>query len=235
MSRGVTQRWSLTLHGHCHRVEVQGSVLRTSRWYVDDAPVATTRSVRDNVRLEAASPSDFAIELELGLLRSAGRATLFEGDANVAVKELVATGTGGIDLEPEPGSPAARREQRIREHPWRHAIIAAAVGVMRVIAPLVIGLLVVRFALSMPWPQWSVSWPNLDMPWIPWPEIPWPSVHLPNWEPPSWARWVARTLRHGWPVLLALVIAKIEIDRRREQDARKAELQRGLDQAEAPD
>jgi len=231
----VTQRWSLTVHSHCHRVEVQGSVVRTARWYVDDDLVTTKRSVRDNISLEAVPFIGCAIELEVGVLRSGGRATLFEGEDHVAIKELVATGTGGVDLEPEPGSPAARGEQRIREHPWRHTVIAAVVGVMRVVVPLVMSLLLVRFALILPWPQWSIPWPDLHMPRIPLPEIPWPAVHLPNWEPPQWARWVARTLRHGWPILLALVIAKIEIERRREQDARRAELRRDLDRPPAPD
>jgi hypothetical protein len=228
MSRKVTQRWSLILHGQSHRVEVEGSVMRTTRWYIDDDLVATKRSGKGTVLLGSASMTGCAIELELGVLRSAWRATVFEGEDHAVVKELVATGTEGVDLEPEQGSPAARREQHIREHTWRHTTIAAAVGVMRVIAPLVMGLLVVRFALTLPWPQWSVAWPHLDMPRIPLPDIPWPGVHLPNWEPPQWARLVARTMRYGWPVLLALVVARIEIDRRREQDARRAELKRGL-------
>lgn len=234
MSRKVTQRWSLIVHGQSHRVEVEGSVMRTTRWYIDDDLVATKRSGKGNVVLGSASLTGCAIELELGVLRSAWRATLFEGEDHAVVKELVATGTEGVDLEPEQGSPAARREQHIREHPWRHTTIAAAVGVMRVVAPLVMGLLVVRFALTLPWPQWSVPWPHLDMPRIPLPDIPWSGVHLPNWEPPQWARWVTRTMRYGWPVLLALLVARVEIDRRREQDARRAELKRGLDQAPAP-
>jgi hypothetical protein len=219
-----TQRWDLTVHGQKHRVEVQGSVSRTIRWHVDDGLVATKKSADDNVSLEAEPDIGHAIRLKFSVLGHARRVTLFEGDDDMPAKARAAIGVGGIDLDPEPGSPAARREQRIREHPWRHAAIATAGGVAKVVLPLLLGLLVVRFAINLPWPNWNIPWPDLDLPRIPWPDIPWPDINLPDWQVPVWVRWVAEKKKYVWPVLLALVLAKGEINRRRKQDALKAEM-----------
>jgi hypothetical protein len=230
----MAQRWDLTLRAHRHRVDVQGLVVRSIRWYVDDNLVATRRTVRDTVLLEAEPGIGDAIELQFGVLGQARRVTLFEGDETEPARERAAAGTGGIDLDPEPGSAAERREQRIREHPWRHAVIATAVGAAKVVIPLLLGLVVVGLAVRLPWPDWAIPWPDLPaIPWpaIPWPEIPWPDVHLPTWHVPEWVRLVGRVIRHGWPVLLALVLAKIEIERRREQDALKAQMRGEQDPA----
>jgi len=224
MAGKKTQRWDLTVHGHKHRVEVQGSVSRTIRWQVHDELVATKKSAKDNVTLEAGPDVGQTIELEFSVLGHAKRVTLFEGDDNMPAEATAAIGTGGIDLDPEPGSPAARREQRIREHPLRHATIATAGGVAKVVVPLLLGLLVVRFAINLPWPNWNLPWPDIALP-----RIPWPDINLPDWQVPEWVRWIQGTLKYIWPVLLALVLAKIEIHRRREQDAIKAEMNGATD------
>jgi hypothetical protein len=233
------QRWELTVHGHQHRVEARGPVLRTIRWYVDDVPVAARRTLKGDVSLEAENGTGQVVELQSDALGRATGATLFDrGDVEPARRGDVLS-TVGIDLDPEPGSPAARREQRIREHPWRHAMIATVGGLARVVVPLLLGLLAVRLAIAVPVPHWNVPWPHVQLPRVPWPdvswpEIPWPDVEPPAWQVPDWLRWVARTMRYGWPVLLALVLAKLEVDRRREQDALKAELSAGTDPATLP-
>ena len=227
-----TQRWDLTVHGHSHRVQVQGSVLRTIRWHVDDELVATRRSTSENVSLEAETDIGSTIEMQFDVLGHAKRATLYETSDTAPERVGGAVGIegiGGIDLDPEPGSPAARREQRIREHPWRHATIATVGGVAKVVVPVLLGILVVRFAINLPWAHWNIPLPDIKLPsisWphVPWPEIPWPDVDPPNWRLPAWIRWVAKTTSYGWPVLLAALLAKLEVDRRREQDALKAEL-----------
>lgn len=236
MARKETQRWDLSVHGQTHRVEVQGSVFRTIRWHVDDDLVATKRTTKDNVSLEAETDIGHALELQFDVLGHTKRATLYERGDTMLERVGGAMGHGGIDLDPEPGSPAARREQRIREHPWRHTTIATVGGVAKVVVPVLLGLLVVRFAINLPWPHWNIPWPDIELPrisWpdIPWPEIPWPDVDAPNWQVPEWVRWVAKTMGYGWPVLLALVLAKLEVDRRREQDALKAELKGATDPA----
>jgi hypothetical protein len=106
------------------------------------------------------------------------------------------------------------------------------VGAGKVAAPILLGLLVVRLTVAIPWPDWnlpSIPWPNIDLPSIPWPNIdlpsiPWPDVNLPDWMLPDWMRWLAHKLQYIWPVILAAFLARREIKRRREQDALKARL-----------
>jgi hypothetical protein len=236
-------RWELTVHGRHHRVEVEGSFSRTVRWYVDDVLVATKKSTEDKVTVEPEPQSENepdgagevgALGLRFSALGRAKRVTLHEPGGDVPAMTRAAIGTGGIDLDPEPGSPAALREQRIREHPVRHAAVATAGGVAKVVVPLLLGLLAVRVAVDLPWPDWNIPWPDLDLPdipwpdipWpdIPWPDIPWPDVNLPDWQLPAWVGWILDKLKYVWPVVLAAVLAKGEIDRRRKQDALKSEL-----------
>jgi hypothetical protein len=216
--------------GRHHRVQVRGSVLRTIEWYVDDELVATKKSSDDNVAVESDRLDALAVGLKFTALGRAKRVTLYASEGDVPASARALLGTGGLDLDPEPGSPAARREQRIREHPWRHATLATAGGVAKVVVPILLGLLVVRFAVDLPWPDWRIPWPDIDLPRIPgpeipWPEIPWPDIDLPDWELPAWVGWLLDKLKYLWPVLLAAVLAKSEIDRRRKQDALKAGLE----------
>lgn len=229
MAVNKTQSWALTLRGRHHRVDVDGSVSRSVRWYVDDALVALTKSSDDHVVLEAKPDATDALGLKFDALGRAKRVTLYEGDDDVDAQARATLGTGGIDLDPEPGSAAARREQRIREHPRRHTAIATAMGVVKVVVPLLLGLLVVRFALSLPWPSWNLPWPNIPLPRIPWPDVPrpdvpWPDIELPNWRMPDWVRWIADKAKYVWPILLAYVLARGENNRRRKQDALKADM-----------
>lgn len=223
MADTETHRWHLRVDSHVHRVEVEGTWSRTIRWYVDDELVATKRSSEDKVALEAETDNGLAVGLRFNALGRALRVTLFEGDDKVPAKARAAIGTGGIDLDPEPGSPAALREQRIRDHPWRHATVATLGGVAKVVLPVLLGLLVVRFAVNLPWPSWNIPWPDIDLPRIPWPDIPWPDIDLPDWEAPAWVRWVADKVKYVWPVVLAFVLARAEVNRRRKQDELKAE------------
>ncbi|HYF72815.1 MAG TPA: hypothetical protein VD864_08330, partial [Nocardioides sp.] len=148
------------------------------------------------------------VELRFGALGGRRRATLDAGDLD-------------LDLEPDPGSPAERYEDRLRAHPTRYAALQTAGGVAKVVVPIVLAGLLARFAFSLPWPSWSPDLPRPDLPWDP--DLP----DLPSWSLPGWVRWVRWVLEHAtyvWPVVLALVLAKAEIDRRRRQDDRRAQL-----------
>ena len=229
MADKETQRWELTVRGRHHRVEVEGSLSRTIRWYVDDVLVASKKTYEHDVQLEAEQGAGEAIGLTSSVLGRARRVTLFEGDDAMGAEARALLDMGGIDLDPEPGSPAALREQRIRAHPWRHTAIATAGGVAKVVAPLLLGLLVVSFAVNLPWPSWNIPWPDIDLPTIPWPDLdlpqlPWPDVDLPDWRVPDWVRWVLDKVAYVWPILLAFVLVRGEIRRRRKQDALKAKM-----------
>lgn len=60
-----------------------------------------------------------------------------------------------------------------------------------------------------------------DLPDLPWPDIPWPDLRLPDW-----VRWLLDEAKYVWPVVLAYVLARAEINRRRKQD----ELRRGTEE-----
>lgn len=83
--------------------------------------------------------------------------------------------------------------------------------------PLVIAWLLARFAFSIDLPD--IPWPDLpDLPSVPWPDIALPDWSLPDWSLPGWLQQVLDVLKFVFPVLLAFVIARGEIRRRRKQD-----------------
>jgi hypothetical protein len=70
-----------------------------------------------------------------------------------------------------------------------------------------------------------VHLPNLPLPDLPdLPSIPWPGLELPGW-----VREVLDKAKYVWPVVLAYVLARAEIRRRRKQDELKAELRQRHD------
>lgn len=221
------QVWALTLDGRRHRVEAQGSLTRHLRWLVDDELVAETKSGSDKIRMSAADqPQLGAVAVRFSGLGRPRRATLFEHDEHSDVDALTRAlaGVGGVDLEPEAGSAAAAHEDRVRAHPQRYALTAFAAGVAKVVVPIILVALLARFALSVPLPDWdlpdlpNIPWP--DLPNIPWPDlprIPWPDVTLPGW-----LVWTLDHAKYVWPVVLALVLARGEIMRRRKQDQLRA-------------
>jgi hypothetical protein len=226
--------WHLTASGHQHLVEITGSLTRTITWSIDGRTVATKRSSEDTVRLrpddadggrpdtgdDPAGPG--TVRVAFTALGRPRRVTWYPPEEGAAARVGTLLGTGGIDLDPAPGSPAALREARIRRHPRRYAALAVAGGVGKVVLPLLLGLLVVRLVVSIPWPDWdlpSIPWPDVDLP-----SVPWPDVELPDWQAPGWVAWLADKAVYVWPVVLAAVLARAEIRRRRQQDALKARL-----------
>lgn len=219
-----TQRWGLAAGGVRHRVEVTGSYQRTVRWFVDDELLASSTTSGDRVRLrpgdrirgerKAVQPAGLGV---LQVRFSAGgrsrRVTWHPAEGGRAPGGLPRS---GLDLDPEPGSPAARKDERIRRHPRRHALLATAAGAVQVVVPLLLGLLAVRWVVDLPWP-------GVDVPALPLPDLPaLPTLDLP--PPPGWLRRVAAVLQYTWPVLLAAGLAAAELRRRRRQDALKAAL-----------
>ena len=243
MSDSGVQVWNLSAHGLRHRVEVTGSTSRTVVWHVDGQVVAVKKSSEDTVRLQPGDhlgrrgPATAAghdgttgeqradvgrVRVTFSALGRPRRVTWYPADGTVGAAGRALLGVGGIDLDPEPGSPAAQREVRIRRHPRRYAAAAVAVGIGKVVAPLVLGLLAVRLLAAIPWPDWNL--PSIPVPDVDLPSIPLPDIALPNWQAPGWVRWVADRAHYVWPVLLAAFLARAEVRRRRQQDALKARL-----------
>ena len=225
-------------------MEITGSSSRTIVWRVDGRRVAARKSSEDTVRLkpgdrlgrrnpgpDAAGGAEpvGAEQVDLGAIRVAftalgrpRRVTWYPADGRASASTRALIGTGGIDLDPEPGSPAARREERIRRHPRRYAAVAVAAGIGKVVAPLLLGLLAVRLAVAIPWPDWHL--PSFPAPDVDLPSIPLPDIALPSWQAPGWVSWLADRAHYVWPVVLAAFLARAEVRRRRQQDALKERL-----------
>ena len=213
------QIWTLTREGREHRVESSGSTVHRVRWLVDDEVVAEKKSMDEKVNLEHEGQRLTVVHSTLGAPR---RATLGADP----------TGSlGGVDLDPAPGSPAASYDRKVLDHPTRYAVIATLGGVAKVVLPILIGLVAVRFAVNIPWP--SIPFPDLpsipfpDLPSIPFPDLP----DLPDVSVPDWVGWLLDKVKYVWPVVLAFVLARTEIKRRRAQEERRRAQQRGTDEA----
>lgn len=212
--------WTLDLNGRTHRVEASGSAAHRVRWLVDDDLVAEKKAWEEKLTLDGGDHGRLLVRFSgLGKAR---RATLFGPDEDAAAL----TGLGGVDLVPAPGSPAAAYEDRIRLHPTRYAAVATVGGVAKVVVPLLLGLLVVRFAVDIDWPD--LPFPDLpDLPEIPWPDLPsLPLPDLPDLRLPDWLRWLLDKVKYVWPIVLAYVLARAEIRRRQAQDEQRRDADR---------
>ncbi len=197
-----TQVWRLGADGHQHRVEADLGSSRRLRWYVDDELVAEKKSMSEKVGLE--SPTG-RLQLRFGTLGGPQRATLLDA-------------ADGLDLMPDPGSPAEAYEDKVRAHPERYSAIQTVAGVARVVVPIVLTTLLARFAFSLDLP--SIPFP--DLPSLPTPDLPTvPLPDLPSWSLPGWVDRVLDVAHYVWPVVFAFVIARAEIRRRRRQDEKR--------------
>ncbi|WP_380169031.1 hypothetical protein [Jannaschia sp. R86511] len=221
------ERWSLEHHGRSHVVLVEASGWgRRLQWRVDGGLVAERRTSDEKVHLAPGgdAPADAgALVLRFGWVGPARRVTLFgpSDDLDASARALV--GVGGVDLRPDPGSPAARRQAWIATHPRLHTARQTAVAVAAVVVPLLLTWLLARFAFSLPWPDWDlprIPWPDIPWPQIPWPRIPWPDITWPRvpWPDVSLPWWVEEALsyaRYVVPVAIAFALARREVRRHR--------------------
>ncbi|MGL5865822.1 MAG: hypothetical protein ACRCYX_08115 [Dermatophilaceae bacterium] len=220
-------RWHLDEDEVAHEVTIEeGAFRRTLTWSVCGERLATQTTSDERVVLTAAGRGSVGIRLPswIGPARRVTFHAIGEG-GDEAARAAAWTGLGGVDLAPEPGSRAARREAWIRAHPRLHAARAGTLAALAVVAtPLLLWLwnLLDLPPISIVGP---VDWPNLpripwpDLPTAPWPDIDWPD--LPDLTLPAWLRDLLSWAKYVWPVLLAVAIAHGEVRRRRHQDARR--------------
>ncbi|MQW77501.1 hypothetical protein GHK92_16635 [Nocardioides sp. dk4132] len=236
----LEQAWDLATAQGRHRVEVRGTVNRQVTWLHDGVVVARKKSMDDKIRVKPGEglDEDERTRLPEGLgmvgvlfthLGRPRRATLYTAEEADGLTSL--TGLGGIDLDPEPGSRAAAYEEKVLAHPRRYAAIQTAGGVATVLVPILVAALLARLALTVPWPDWdlpSIPWPDWSLPSIPWPDLP--SIPWPDWSLPGWLAWVLDHASYVWPVVLAYVLARGEVRRRRHQAERRAVARASLEE-----
>lgn len=208
------QIFELTYAGRRHRLEVNDEGLsRRYEWTVDGSEVVSRKSMDDRITLK---PEDAARDAVAG---ARGRVDVRAGLTGVRRATLVVDGNE-VDLVPEAGSAAARREERIRAHPNRHLVLHTTAAIAKVLIPIL------GIGLVLSWlPDWDlpgIPLPDIDLPSIPWPSIDLPSIPWPDWELPSWVRTILDKAKYVWPVLLAFGLAQHEVKRRRQQDQRRA-------------
>lgn len=227
------QVFELTVDGRRHRVETStgDGWSNEATWWVDDEEMATKKSAsEDNLYLAADKEHELAdvvgaLRVRFTTLSKPIRATWFEGSREKATAASW-VGAGGIDLVPEPGSPAALREERMRANPRLYAARHVVGGVAKVALPILAAAVIAWLLSRVSWPNLnlpSIPWP--DLPSIPWPEIPWPDLRLDiDWEAPAWLGWILDKIKYVWPILLGLWLARREMRRRREQDELRARM-----------
>jgi len=210
-----TQVWELSRDGQSHELTASDAGLsRRLEWRIDDELVVEKKSSDDRVRL---SHGDQALDVRFSALGAGRRATLHTADDGESATARAELGVGGVDLVPAPGSPAAKREQWIRDHPRLHTVRATLGGTAGIVVPLVIAWLLARFAFSIDLPDLPLpDLPSIPLPDLP--EIPLPDWSLPDWSLPGWVRQVLDLLKFVFPVVLAFFLARAEIRRRRKQD-----------------
>jgi hypothetical protein len=209
------QVWTDTVDGAEHRVEAGGSVSRTITWTVDGETVAERRTMDDKARLDGGEHGRLVVvHSALGTPR---RATLHPpGDEAASL-----AGVGGRDLTPEPGSRAAAYEESVLRHPGRYTAIQTLGGVAKVLVPIVVAALLARVAFSLPLPDIDlprIPRPDIDLPV---PSVSLPDVDLPDVHVPGWVTWLLDKVKYVWPIVLAYVLARREIQRRRRQGERR--------------
>ena len=212
-------------------MEVSGSFIRLVRWSVDGELVASAQASGDRIRVRPGdrlrgarrdpARSDLGVlEVRFTATGRPRRVTWHPEEDGLASQVRTGLGLAGLDLDPEPGSPAAEREERFRRHPRRAAAVATASRAVGVLVSVLLALLAVRLLRDLPWP-------DADLPALPWPDLPalpWPEVELPAVQVPHRVRQLAGVLQHVWPILLAPLLVWAELRRRRRQDERKARL-----------
>lgn len=214
------QRYQLTVDGHDYEVLLTTGLSSSASVNVDGEETSSTSSVGERTRLDA-GPGASVLVLCTGTGRPR-RVTLRAGGRE-------------LDLEPEPGSPAARRLERERAHPVLTGfldVLLAATGAL--IAVLGIGALleqwlapVIRWVASLLEPPFGwlrsllpdVDWPSIDLP-----SIPLPHLDLPDWTPPGWLEPVLDNSHYVSPLIVAAFAAWWDARRRRRQDELKSSL-----------
>ncbi len=218
----------MDVDGHHHRVEatVGRKWKNSATWWRDGEQVATLEEAERELRLSPEEDDPLAeiagaVVVRFTATGSPLRATHFSGERADALFAALLN-RHGLDLEPEPGSPAALREERMRARPVFYASRHVAIGAAKVLLPIV-GVAVLVWLLAripsdvlpdVP----AIPWPDIDLPSIPWPDIDLPAIPWPDWQLPGWLEWVIDRLKYVMPVLLGVIWARREVTRRRKQD-----------------
>ncbi len=207
-----------------HTVEVEfGWFTHTISWTIDAEEVARV-ATSDDRKILVADGRALALRVQKARIGDTlRRVEVFAGETDAAAQLRATSGLGGTDLEPEPGSRAARRAQRMVAHPLRYTVERGLAAAGSIAASLLAIWMVAQLLGALPWPE--VSLPKLPAVHLPTlidlPDIDLPTiVDLPT--TPAWVERVASLIGMAVPIVGALVGARLEIARRQRSRARAA-------------
>lgn len=213
--KAPAQVWEGEIDGRLHRVELSDAFVARVTWTVDGEQVASGRVGDRRTTLSAGKQGRLVVRTSLlGKPRSA---------IVLGKDDLV----GGTELTPEAGSRAAAHHEKVLAHPGRYTLIETLGAAGGVVVPIIVFAILARLAFEIPWPGLpSIPWPNL--PDIDLPSIPWPSIDLPDVAVPGWVETVLASAKYVVPVIVAFVLARGEVRRRRrDAEERDGEQPRG--------
>ena len=229
------QVWRLQVGPRVHEVISREATVtkREVLWLVDGELVATKTTSEEKVVLtpeEEEGAHLGAIRVIHTAFNAPRRAIWFEGQGASA---QALTGLGGVDMEPEAGSPVAVREERMARRPGLYAARHVAGGVMKVVGPVIVAWLIARSAGLLPGLDLNlprIPLPDIDLPDLPWLDINLPSIPWPDWNAPGWLVWIVGHAKYVVPILIGIALARSEIRRRQTTAQRREELRsRDLD------
>ena len=114
------------------------------------------------------------------------------------------------ELDPEPGTRAARVAEWGRRHPKLYASRYVLSGAAQVAAAIIGFTFLLRLIPAIPWP--SIDLP--DLPSINLPDLPLPSFQL-DLALPGWVQAVLDSKPYWVPIVVGLVLASRELKRRK--------------------
>jgi hypothetical protein len=199
-TKSSAQAWHGIVGVHRHRVDVAGSVRREIVWTVDGSTLATKCTLLPRAQLRNGDHG--RVLVGRSMLTASHRVTAFP--PGTGLKRVA--GLGGTNLSPEPGSKAARQEQKILDNPARYVASQGLGGVVAVVVPILLIALLVRLAAM-------IAWPHIELPDLP--SAPLPDLDLPDIRLPSWLQNLLDTSDYVTPVIIAIVIAWFDIRRRK--------------------
>ncbi|MRK02776.1 hypothetical protein GEV27_14755 [Aeromicrobium sp. S22] len=209
--------WTLRTHGTAYDV-VTGEGVREALLVADGVEV-DRRSAGFWGRTRLTHEDSARFEVQWGPRNTIVAAHLLEE---------AESGPHRTPLVPPPGSRAAKREELARDHP--RLFVAHRVG--QALGQILLGTLgigaLVAAVFGALLPRVDLSWiPSPDLPDLPWPDLRWPEL-------PGWLDAVLAEQKYWLPVVIALVVALRELDRRRVKDAERQAAEREAPVTAAP-
>lgn len=212
--------WTIRHLGTAYEV-VTGEPSRTSRLLADGVEVdAQTAGYWESSKL---SHGDAVFEVRWGPRNTVTSCVLLRPGDDASVR---------TPLIPPPGSKAARQEAFQREHPTAYVVrraswaaLEVAIGLLGISA--LVGALLPRVSLSwLPRPSLPGWLPDLSKPdwlhyldvtyWLGRLGLSWPDVGIPGW-----AAAVLQEKKYWLPIVIAVLVAVGQVERRKKVDAER--------------